>query len=103
MTVPRNFIEELDCELAANFSELARQAERLALLTELHRVAVAVALRLGRPVTIFDVFDSAATDDHRRRLEHLARLLRRPDATDRIASDGAPVVASRVRPPCQSC
>jgi hypothetical protein len=69
-------IEEIDRELGEAVSDLVHLAERLSLLAELQQVAVRVELRLGRPVTVFDVFDAARTDSERRRLERLARCLR---------------------------
>ena len=75
-TAPPIFIEELDCELEEAANDVERGAERLSLLAELQRVAVGVELRLGRPVTLFDVLDDARTEDERLRLEGLVRRLR---------------------------
>ena len=76
LAAPPNVIAELELSLAETICDLARDADRLSQLAELHRAAVAVALRLGRPVAVFDVFDAARTDDERQRLELLARCLR---------------------------
>ena len=84
---PPNLIEELDRELDQAAAELVRLAERLSLLAELQQVAIDLALRLRRPVTLFDLVDAAPTQDERRRLRHLARLLRTDDMTERATDD----------------
>jgi len=57
--------------------EAARlQAERLATLAELHRVAIAAARRLGRPVTVLDIIESADDEPERDRLTALVNRLR---------------------------
>jgi predicted ArsR family transcriptional regulator len=50
--LPGNFLDELAYELEASEQQARRQAERLAILSELQRVATAAAGGLGRPVTV---------------------------------------------------
>lgn len=76
LTAPPNLIEELDRELDETAAELVHLADRLSLLAELHKVAIDLALRLRRPVTLFDLVDAADSQHERRRLQHLARRLR---------------------------
>lgn len=74
--LPGDFLDELAYELEAS-EQLARgQAERLAILSELHRVATSVARRLGRPVTVVDIIESAADESERDRLTALVNRLR---------------------------
>lgn len=81
LTAPPNFLEELDREWAEASADLVRAVERLSLLAELQRVGVDATLRLGRPVTLYDVLESARTEDERLRLESLVRRLRGRDAS----------------------
>jgi hypothetical protein len=81
LTAPPNLIEELRRELDETAADLVHLADRLSLLAELHQVAIEFALRLRRPVTLFDLLDAAHTPHERRRLRHLARRLRTDDTT----------------------
>ncbi len=56
--------------------EARRQAERLAILAELLRVATATARRLRRPVTVLDIIESAGEEPERERLTELVKRLR---------------------------
>jgi hypothetical protein len=73
---PRDFLDELAYELDASLQEARRQAERLAILSELQRVATATAQRLHRPVTVLDVIESAGDEPERQRLTELVNRLR---------------------------
>jgi len=74
--LPGDFLDELAYELEASEQQARRQAERLAILSELHRVATATARRLGRPVTVLDIIESADDEPERDRLTVLVNRLR---------------------------
>ena len=72
--LPGDFLDELADELDASLQEACRQAERLAILADLLRVAIATARRLRRPVMVLDIIESADEESDR---EHLAELVKR--------------------------
>lgn len=74
--LPGDFLDELADELDASLQEACRQAERLALLCELQRVAAAAARRLHRPVTVLDVIESAGNQSEREWRTELIKRLR---------------------------
>ena len=74
MPLPRDFLDEIEMELAAARRSFSRDCARAAPLQELQRLARAVTQELGRPITVFDFVRSAATHDER---EHRLRLARR--------------------------
>ena len=74
--LPGDFLDELGYELEASEQQARLQAERLATLAELHRVAIAAARRLGRPVTVLDIIESADDEPERDRLTALVNRLR---------------------------
>ena len=74
--LPADFLDELGYELEASEQHARRQAERLAILSELQRVATAAARRLGRPVTVLDIIESAEEQSERDRLTALVNRLR---------------------------
>jgi hypothetical protein len=74
--LPGDFLDELADELEASEQQARLQAERLATLSELHRVATATARRLGRPVTVLDIIESAHDGPERDRLTALVNRLR---------------------------
>jgi hypothetical protein len=74
--LPGDFLDELAYELEASEQQARLQAERLAILSELHRVATAAARRLGRPVTVLDIIESADDEPERDRLTALVNRLR---------------------------
>ena len=74
--LPRDFLDELAYELEASEQQARWQAERLAVLSELHRIATATAHRLGRPVTVLDIIESADDESERNRLTALVNRLR---------------------------
>ena len=78
MSVPRDFLEEIDRELTESVRLLAHESSRLAQLVELHRRALATSLQWGRMVSIVDVVGGAKGEDERRIVE-LVRALRGRD------------------------
>jgi len=74
--LPGDFLDELAYELEASEQQARLQAERLATLSELHRAATAAARRLGRPVTVLDIIESADNEPERDRLTALVNRLR---------------------------
>jgi hypothetical protein len=71
MTIPGDLIEEIQRELAETCRALILQSDRLLQLAELNRLAVLVTLRLGRPVSIVDLFEELGDETG-----HLATLVR---------------------------
>jgi hypothetical protein len=75
MTIPHDLLDEIHRELQGSSRRLTRECNRLAELIELDRLALVVSIRLGRPVSVRDLFDDA--DDARAaRLAVLVRSLR---------------------------
>ena len=74
--LPGDFLDELADELEASLQESRQQAERLAILAELLRVATATARRLRRLVTVLDIVESADEGPQRERLTELVKRLR---------------------------
>ena len=74
--LPGDFLDELAYELEASERQARGQAERLAILSELHRIATATARHLGRPVTVLDIIESAADQSDRDRLTALVNRMR---------------------------
>jgi hypothetical protein len=71
MTIPGDLIEEIQRELAETCRALILQSDRLLQLAELNRLAVLVTLRLGRRVSIVDLFEELGDETG-----HLATLVR---------------------------
>jgi hypothetical protein len=71
MTIPGDLLEEIERELAETRRALNRESDRLLALAELNRLAVLVSLRLGRPVSIVELFDQLGDKSG-----HLATLVR---------------------------
>lgn len=71
MTIPGDLLEEIERELAETCRALIRESDRLLALAELNRLALRVSLRLGRPVSIVELFEQIGGDT-----EHLATLMR---------------------------
>jgi hypothetical protein len=71
MTIPGDLLEEIERELAETRRALIRESDRLLALAELNRLAVLVSLRLGRPVSIVELFDQFGDKSG-----HLATLVR---------------------------
>jgi hypothetical protein len=76
MSLPRDFLDEIEIELAAARRSVTRDCTRIAALDELHRRALAVTNELARPITVFDFIRSAATHHDRERRRMLVRELR---------------------------
>lgn len=76
MTLPRDFLDEVETELRDARRRLTQNRDRLAALEDLLRVAVAVAAELGRPITVFDLIRSAHERAERARRAELVRHLR---------------------------
>jgi hypothetical protein len=76
MSLPRDFLDEIDIELAAARRSVTRDCTRTAALEELRRLARAATHELGRPITVFDFIRSAATHRDRDRRLTLVRELR---------------------------
>ena len=75
---PLDFRDEVASELRATYRELAGDRERIAALEELERLTIDLAARLRRPLTVFDVVESAPDGQERARRIALVRELRRP-------------------------
>jgi hypothetical protein len=76
MSLPRDFLDEIEIELAAARRSVARDCTDTAALEELHRLALAVTHDLARPITVFEFIRSAPTNDDRERRLLLVRELR---------------------------
>ena len=72
MTIPRDLFDEIHGELAASCRDLAREVKRLGRLIELERLALCVSLRLGRAVSVVELFEELGHESS----EHLAALVR---------------------------
>ena len=59
MTIPRDLVDEIRREVADSCRALAREADRLERLVELDRLVLDVALRLGRPPSVLELFEEA--------------------------------------------
>jgi len=75
---PLDFRHEVASELRATYRELAGDRERIAALEELERLAIDLATRLRRPLTVFDLVEGASDRRERERRLALVRELRRP-------------------------
>ena len=75
---PLDFRDEVARELRATYRELAGDRERIAALEELERLAIDLAARLRRPLTVFDLVEAAPDIRERSRRITLVRELRRP-------------------------
>ena len=82
MTLPRDFLDEVETELRDARRSLGQNRDRLAALEELRSVAVAVAHELDRPITVFDVIRSAHERAERARRAQLVRQLRTSNVRD---------------------
>ena len=74
---PRDFRDEVACELRAAYSELACDRARIAALEELERLTIELTGSLRKPLTVFDVIEAAADRHERERRLALVRELRR--------------------------
>jgi len=76
MGLPRDFLDEVETELREAQREHVQNRERTEALVELRRVALAVAVQLDRPITVFDVIRSTRDWIERERRVLLVRQLR---------------------------
>jgi hypothetical protein len=76
---PLDFRDEIASELRTTYHELAGDRERIAALEELERLTIDLAARLRRPLTVFDLVQSAPDGRERERRIGLVRELRRPE------------------------
>ena len=76
MSLPRDFLDEIETELAAAHRSVTRDGTHAAALDELHRLALAVTREFARPITVFDFIRSAATHHDRERRLALVRRMR---------------------------
>jgi hypothetical protein len=76
MSLPRDFLDEVEIELAAARRSITRDATRTAALEELQRLAHAATHELGRPITVFDFIRCAVARDERDRRVALVRRMR---------------------------
>jgi hypothetical protein len=60
MSLPRNYLDDVEIELAAVRRTFTRERTRTAVMEDLHRLAGGVTGELGRPITVFDFIRSAA-------------------------------------------
>ena len=71
MTIPGDLLEEIERELVETCRALIRIGPASGALAELNRLAVLVSLRLGRPVSIVELFERLGDETG-----HLATLVR---------------------------
>ena len=81
MSLPRDFLDEIEMELAGARRSVTRDCTRTAALEELHRLAHAATRELGRPITVFDFIRSAITQHERERRLALVREMRSDHVT----------------------
>jgi hypothetical protein len=62
MTIPGDLLEEIERELRETCRALVRESDRLLALAELNRLAIRVSLRLGRPVSIVELFEHLGSE-----------------------------------------
>jgi len=74
--LPRDFIDEIEDELARVQADLAVDRERLLGLSELYGIARTTATEVGGQITVFDVLDAASGRVERERRLRLVRLMR---------------------------
>ena len=76
MSLPRDFLDEIEMELAAARRSFTRDCTRTTALEELQRLARTATHEFGRPITVFDFIRSAAAHDERERRLALVRHMR---------------------------
>jgi hypothetical protein len=74
--MPRDFLEEVESALREAASRLSGDRRRLAALEELAALCRRIGHDLGRPVSVFDVLRTAASDTERTRRHALVATLR---------------------------
>jgi hypothetical protein len=76
MSLPRDFLDEIEIELAAARRSITLDRTRTTALEELQRLARTATDELGRPITVFDFIRSATARDERERRLALVRRMR---------------------------
>jgi len=76
--LPRDFLEEVEDALRETSTQLSGDRRRLAALEELAALCRRLGRELGRPVSVFDVLRTAASDGERSRRRALVTELREP-------------------------
>jgi hypothetical protein len=76
MSVPADFLDEIERDLRESCHRVVDEASRLSRLVELHRLAFDASLRRGRAASVVEVFDDTSRSDDERRLVALVRSLR---------------------------
>ena len=79
MALPRDFLDEVETELARVRASLVESRARVEALEELRLLAAHVAEQLDRPITVFDVVASPPNRRERERRIELVHHLRAPD------------------------
>jgi hypothetical protein len=74
LTIPRDLLDEVHREIASSCRLLGHEVDRLRRLVELNRLALLVSLRLGRRISIVELFEELG--DEAEELETLVRSLR---------------------------
>jgi hypothetical protein len=78
MTLPRDFLDEVETELARVRASFVEGRARIEALEDLRLLAAHVAEQLDRPITVFDVVGSTRDRQERERRIALVRCLRSP-------------------------
>ncbi|HLE99680.1 MAG TPA: hypothetical protein VI540_07250 [Gaiellaceae bacterium] len=78
MSVPADFLDEIDRELREGCGRLTGEAFRLSQPVELHGRALDASLQRGRAVSVVDVL-ADASDEEEQRIVTLVRSLRGDD------------------------
>ena len=76
MDLPRDFLDEIETELRTSRRALAQNRDRIAALEELRILALDLANRLDRSITVFDVIRSTRDRSEREQRASLVRQLR---------------------------
>jgi hypothetical protein len=83
MTLPQDFLDELESELRSAQAAFAHDHLLVVTLEELCTLARTITQELLRPVTVFDVIEAAGDANERERRTNLVRLVRSPDVNIR--------------------
>lgn len=74
MTIPSDVLEEIQRELTESCAALMRESDRIVQLVALNRLALLVSLRLGRGISVVELFEELG--DETGQLGVLMRSLR---------------------------
>ena len=90
MRLPRDLFAELEAILREARAELAGRVDRVEALAELHALALPIAARERRAISIVDLYDSARGDEQERaRLSALVRRGLGVEEADLVAEEEA--------------